>query len=76
MEKNLFYKDNNIRLYNGDCLKIMQEMPANTFDMVFADPPYFLSGASFTCQKLIVDCSNVYKNIIQIGDIKWEKLML
>lgn len=46
----VFYSNKNIRLYNGDCLKIMQQIPTETFDMVFADPPYFLSNGSFTCQ--------------------------
>ena len=44
----VFYSNENTRLYNGNCLEIMQKMPAETFDMVFADPPYFLSGGSFT----------------------------
>lgn len=50
MKNSLFYKNNNIRLYNGDSLKIMQDLPEQIFDMIFADPPYFLSGGTFTCQ--------------------------
>ena len=46
----VFYSNESTRLYNGNCLEIMQKMPAETFDMVFADPPYFLSSGSFTCQ--------------------------
>ena len=46
----VFYSNENTRLYNGNCLEIMQKMPAETFDMVFADPPYFLIGGRFTCQ--------------------------
>lgn len=30
----VFYCNKNIRLYNGDCLKIMQHIPTETFDMV------------------------------------------
>ena len=48
--KEIYYNKNGVRLYNGNCLEIMQKMPDETFDMVFADPPYFLSGGSFTCQ--------------------------
>ena len=48
--KEIYYSKNGVRLYNGDCLKILKTFPDNTFDMVFADPPYFLSGGSFTCQ--------------------------
>ena len=41
MDKYLFYKNNNIRLYNTNCLDLLKQIPDNTFDMVFADPPYF-----------------------------------
>ena len=51
MDKYLFYKNNNIRLYNTNCLDLLKHIPDNTFDMVFADPPYFLSTGTFTCQK-------------------------
>jgi site-specific DNA-methyltransferase (adenine-specific) len=33
----------NICLYQGDCLKILSEFPSNYVDMVFVDPPYFLT---------------------------------
>lgn len=29
---------------------MLKEMPENSIDMIFADPPYFLSSGSFTCQ--------------------------
>ena len=32
------------RLYNGDCFEILKDFPENTFDMIFADPPYMLSN--------------------------------
>jgi len=45
-----YYKKNKFVLYIGDCLEILKGFPENHFDMVFADPPYFLSNGSFTCQ--------------------------
>ena len=30
----------NVRLYRGDCLKIMKRLPAGSVDAVVADPPY------------------------------------
>jgi site-specific DNA-methyltransferase (adenine-specific) len=37
-------------LYRGDSLELMQSFEPETFDMIFADPPYFLSNGGFTCQ--------------------------
>lgn len=37
------------RLYTGDCLDILPTLPENSVDMIFADPPYFLSNNGFTC---------------------------
>ena len=44
-----YFQSENFTLYNGDCIKILQEFPENSIDMIFADPPYFLSNGSFTC---------------------------
>lgn len=41
--------DVRFRLYQGNCLELMPLMPAETFDLVFADPPYFLSNGGITC---------------------------
>ena len=30
------------RIINGDCLKELKKIPDNSFDLVFADPPYNL----------------------------------
>jgi 16S rRNA G966 N2-methylase RsmD len=46
--------ENSIRLYHGNCLDLLDEVaakyPDGIFDMVFADPPYFLSNGGSTCQ--------------------------
>ncbi|MDD5290417.1 MAG: DNA methyltransferase [Patescibacteria group bacterium] len=44
-----YFKEGNFVLYNDDCLKILEQLPENSVDMIFADPPYFLSSGSFTC---------------------------
>ena len=38
-----------IRIFQGDCLDILAALPENTFDLIFADPPYFLSNNGITC---------------------------
>lgn len=36
-------------LYRGDSLALMEQFEDHTFDLIFADPPYFLSNGGFTC---------------------------
>jgi len=38
-----------IRLYQGDCLELLALLPAESIDLIFADPPYFLSNGGITC---------------------------
>jgi site-specific DNA-methyltransferase (adenine-specific) len=38
-----------LRIYQGDCLQILAAIPENSVDLVFADPPYFLSNGGITC---------------------------
>jgi site-specific DNA-methyltransferase (adenine-specific) len=38
-----------IRIYQGDCLEILEKIPESSVDLVFADPPYFLSNGGITC---------------------------
>ncbi len=35
-------------LYHGDSLKLLEKIPENSIDMIFADPPYNLSNGGFT----------------------------
>ena len=39
----------NLVLFNNDCFDILPKIPENSIDMIFADPPYFLSNGGFTC---------------------------
>ena len=52
---NVFYNSSkpvNTKVINGDCFTAMDEMISQglKFDMIFADPPYFLSNGGRTCQ--------------------------
>lgn len=44
-----FSKNNKFRLFIGDSLKLLREIEDNSIDMIFADPPYFLSNGGITC---------------------------
>lgn len=44
----LYYKKDNFTLYQANCLDILTDIPENSVDMVFADPPYNLSNGGFT----------------------------
>ncbi len=48
----LLYESTNedYRLYLGDSLKVLRRVPAESIDLVFADPPYFLSNGGVTCK--------------------------
>lgn len=45
--------DHGLWLYRGNCLEILDAIaakyPDGCFDMIFADPPYFLSNGGVTC---------------------------
>jgi len=43
-----YYQDDDIILYLGDSLKILKKL--EPVDLIFADPPYFLSNGGITCQ--------------------------
>jgi len=42
-------KDENSVLFKANCLDIMDSIPADSIDMIFADPPYFLSNGGMSC---------------------------
>lgn len=52
----LIYSDisKGIYLYHANCLELMdaviKKYPQGCFDMIFADPPYFLSNGGITCK--------------------------
>ena len=44
-----YYNKKDFKLYLGDVIATLSKIPESSVDMVFADPPYFLSSGSFTC---------------------------
>ncbi|MDQ9827037.1 site-specific DNA-methyltransferase, partial [Acinetobacter sp. 163] len=39
-----YYDSNDFCIYNGDSLSLIEQLKDNSIDLVFADPPYFLSS--------------------------------
>lgn len=45
----VYFKRKNFILYQGDCFKVLQTLEPKSIDMIFADPPYFLSNGGISC---------------------------
>lgn len=45
-----FYQNEELCLILGDSFKVLKTIKPNSINMIFADPPYFLSGDSITCK--------------------------
>jgi len=43
-----YFKQGNFELYLADCLDFLAGLKENSVDMIFADPPYFLSNGGFS----------------------------
>lgn len=50
MEPAFETEDRTFALYEGDVRNVVPQLMNHTFDMVFADPPYFLSNGGFSIQ--------------------------
>jgi site-specific DNA-methyltransferase (adenine-specific) len=59
-----FYNTEKLVVYNDDCLSVLKALPENSIDMIFADPPYFLSNNGFTCQG---------GKMVSVNKGKWDK---
>ena len=49
ISKKFYYKNDNFSLINDDTFNALKNFEEKTFDMIFADPPYFLSDNGITC---------------------------
>jgi site-specific DNA-methyltransferase (adenine-specific) len=48
VKKKPYFIEGNFVLYLDDCLKILEQLPESSIDMIFADPPYNLSNGGFS----------------------------
>jgi site-specific DNA-methyltransferase (adenine-specific) len=56
--------EHSVRLLKGDCIKILNQARENSVDMIFADPPYFLSNGGITCHA---------GKMVSVNKGKWDK---
>lgn len=43
-------QNKNFILHHGDCRELVKNIPDNSVNMIFADPPYFLSNGGISCK--------------------------
>ena len=48
VETKPYFQKNEFVLYNGDAIWLLSQLPENSVDMIFADPPYNLSNGGFS----------------------------
>lgn len=64
----IFSAPQGVYLYQGDCLEVMDAFigkhPQGCFDMIFVDPPYFLSNGGMTCQN---------GEMVSVNKGKWDR---
>ena len=53
-----------VRLLQGNCIEILNRARENSVDMIFADPPYFLSNGGITCHA---------GKMVSVNKGKWDK---
>ncbi len=51
-----------IKLYNGDCLEVMKELPDNSVDLIVTDPPYLINYKTNYRKNKKHDFCSVIKN--------------
>lgn len=45
-----YFQEDGFTLYHGDALNILNQIENNKYDLIFVDPPYFLSNDGVTCK--------------------------
>ena len=64
-KQDFFYEDISSYLIHGDSLKLLSKMNPECIDMVFADPPYFLSNDGITCKS---------GRMVSVNKGEWDRL--
>lgn len=65
MTDNIFYETLDVQLLLGDSFEILPTLSTESFDMIFADPPYFLSTGGI---------SNSGGKMVNVDKGEWDKI--
>ncbi|PKM79197.1 MAG: site-specific DNA-methyltransferase, partial [Firmicutes bacterium HGW-Firmicutes-13] len=49
LKKEIYMAEEDFLLLLGDSNRLLRRVEEDSIDMIFADPPYFLSGGGITC---------------------------
>jgi len=59
-----YFDEKDFTLYHGDILEVLNQFEDRKFDLIFADPPYFLSNDGITCSS---------GRMVSVNKGKWDK---
>ncbi len=64
--KKYYFEEEKFKLINNDTFYVLKKLEEKSFDMIFADPPYFLSDNGITCR-----CGKM----VSVNKGKWDKYL-
>lgn len=71
-----YFDARGVALYHGDAVAVMEKLPAESFDLIFADPPYGLSNGGMSChagKRVCVDKGKWDKSRGASGDFEFHR---
>lgn len=66
LSNKFYFREGSFKLINDDTFNALKNFEEKTFDMIFADPPYFLSNDGITCSG---------GKMISVNKGKWDKAL-
>jgi len=65
-----------MQLFNGDCLKVMQDIPDNSVDLIITSPPYEdISGAGYKANKKDILFLKLYSEFLDKVFTHYERIL-
>ena len=61
-----YFEEEKFKLINNDTFYVLKKLEEKSFDMIFADPPYFLSDNGITCRS---------GKMVSVNKGKWDKYL-